>query len=228
MQADKEPSLMSLKFYAHPLSSYCMKVLIAFYERDIPFELKLMSSETPENGADFARLWPLQHMPLLMDGDAAVRESSIIIEHLDLHHGTAASMIPSQAKAALNVRFLDRVFDNFVMSPMQRIVFDYVRSPETRDATGVAAARELLDRTYAWLDAELPHSGWADGKAFSLADCASAPALLYADWVHAIPDAFPNLQDYRRRLLAQPSVARVIDEARPYRGLFPLGAPDRD
>lgn len=219
---------MALKFYAHPFSSYCMKVLIALYQRDIAFEFKLMSSETPENGAEFAQLWPLQHMPLLMDGDIAVRESSIIIEHLDLHHGTAAPLIPGDGKEALNVRFLDRIFDNYVMTPMQRIVFDFVRAPETRDATGVAAARELLDCAYAWLDGELPHAAWANGKAFSLADCAGAAALLYADWVRAIPDALPNMQDYRRRLLTQPSVARVIDEARPYRGLFPPGAPDRD
>lgn len=130
---------MSLTLYAHPFSSYCMKVLIALYEREVPFELKLLSSDEPENGADFARLWPLQHMPLLLDGDAAVCESSIIIEHLDLHHGAAAPMISREGNEALSVRFLDRVFDNYVMTPMQRIVFDFTRSPETRDPTGVAA-----------------------------------------------------------------------------------------
>lgn len=219
---------MSLTLYAHPFSSYCMKVLIALYEREVPFELKLLSSDEPENGADFARLWPLQHMPLLLDGDAAVCESSIIIEHLDLHHGAAAPMISREGNEALSVRFLDRVFDNYVMTPMQRIVFDFTRSPETRDPTGVAAARELLDRAYAWLDGELPRTAWAHGAAFSLADCAGASALLYADWVHSIPDHFANLQGYRRRLLARSSVVRVIDEARPYRGFFPPGAPDRD
>ena len=219
---------MALKLYAHPFSSYSAKVLVALYERDVPFELKLLSPDEPENGADFARLWPLQHMPLLLDGDAVIGESSIIIEHLDLHHGTAEPLIPLEGGEALTVRFLDRIFDNYVMTPTMRVAFDYGRSPETRDATGVAAARELLDRAYAWLEAELPRTAWASGGAFSLADCAGASALLYADWVHAIPDQLPNLQDYRRRLLAQPSVARVIEEARPYRGFFPPGAPDRD
>lgn len=219
---------MPLQLFAHPFSSYCMKVIIALYERNVPFELKLLSSDEPENGATFARLWPLQHMPVLLDGDTAVRESSIIIEHLDLRHGTAAPMIPRDAKEALRVRFLDRVFDGYVMTPMQRIVFDFIRSPETRDPTGVAAARAMLDRAYAWLDSEPPRGGWAAGAAFSLADCASAPALLYADWVHAIPDSCANLQAYRRRLLARPSVTRVVNEARPYRHLFPPGAPARD
>jgi glutathione S-transferase len=126
------------------------------------------------------------------------------------------------------VRFLDRVFDNYVMTPTQRIVFDFIRSKETRDPTGVAAARAMLDRAYAWLDAELPHENWAAGGAFSLADCAAAPALLYADWVHPISEAPTNLRAYRRRVLARPSIARVVDDARPYRHLFPPGAPTRD
>ena len=219
---------MPLQLFAHPFSSYCMKVLIALYERDVPFELRLLSSDKPENGADFSRLWPLQHMPLLLDGGEAVRESSIIIEHLDLHHSTAAPMIPRDAKEALPVRFLDRVFDNYVMTPMQRIVFDFIRPPETRDPTGVTRARGTLDRAYTWLESELPRTAWAHGAAFTLADCGSAPALLYADWVHPIPGTCANLQAYRRRLLARPSVARVIEEARPYRHLFPPGAPTRD
>jgi len=68
---------------------------------------------------------------------------------------------------------------------------------------------------------------WASG-AFSLADCSAAPGLFYADWAHAIDPAFASLRAYRARLLARPSVARAVDEARPYRPFFPLGAPDRD
>ena len=219
---------MPLQLFAHPFSSYCMKVLIALYERDIRFELRLLSSDEPDNDAAFAKLWPIQHMPVLLDGETPVRESSIIIEHLDLHHGAAAPLVPRDSSDAMAVRFLDRVFDNHVMTPTQRIVFDYIRPPETRDPTGVADARARLDRAYAWLNGELPRSAWAAGGGFTLADCAGAPALLYADWVHPIPDECANLQAYRRRVLAQPSVARVVDEARPYRHLFPPGAPPRD
>lgn len=219
---------MALQLFAHPFSSYCMKVLIALYERDIPFTLRQLSPDAPDNGAEFARLWPLERMPLLLDGAAPVQESSVIIEYLDLHHGAAPPLIPRITDDALHVRFLDRVFDNYVMTPMQRIVFDFIRTVETRDAAGVAAARTLLDRAYAWLDSELPRDRWAAGAAFTLADCAGAPALLYADWVHPISGDCANLRDYRRRALARPSVARVVDEARPFRHLFPPGAPARD
>ena len=86
----------------------------------------------------------------------------------------------------------------------------------------------MLDTGYAWLDARVADREWAAGDRFSLADCAAAPALFYADWVHPIGHTCPNTAAYRTRLLARRSVKRVVDDARPYRGLFPGGAPDRD
>jgi glutathione S-transferase len=123
---------------------------------------------------------------------------------------------------------LDRFFDNYVMTPMQKIVGDFIRRPEARDAQGVGEARATLDAAYRWIEGVLAARQWAAGEAFSLADCAAAPALFYADWVHEIGAEFPNLRAYRSRLLARPSFARAVEEARPYRPLFPPGAPDRD
>src|SRR5262249_20502740 len=128
----------------------------------------------------------------------------------------------------LDVRMMDRFFDNYVMTPMQKIVTDSLRAVAGRDRQGVAEARELLDTAYRWLDGAMHGREWAAGNTFSLADCAAAPALFYADWAHPIGEAFSAVRAYRRRLLARPSVARAVDEARPYRPLFPLGAPDRD
>ena len=221
---------MSLVLYAHPFSSYSQKALIALYETGTEFDLAMMSSEHPDNGARFASLWPLQHMPLLTEGDQVVAETSIIIEHRDLCHPGSGRMIPADPRQALHVRFLDRVFDNHVMTPMMRIVFDAARPSETRDPTTVADARDRLDRVYAWLDANLSPAAWAAGPdaEFGLADCAAAPSLLYADRVHPIDPKLRNLRAYRARLLARPSVARVVEEARPYRHVFPPGKPDRD
>lgn len=219
---------MSLQLYAHPFSSYCWKVEIALYENATPFELRLLSPEHPEIGAEFAALWPLQRMPLLVDAGRAVMEATIIIEHLDLHHPGPVRMLPADPAAALEVRMLDRCFDNYVMTPMQKIVGDRLRPEADRDPFGVAEARQLLERAYAWLDGRLAGRQWGAGDRFSLADCAAAPALFYADWAHPIDARFTAVRAYRARLLARPSVARAVDEARPYRPFFPLGAPDRD
>lgn len=219
---------MSLKLYAHPFSSYCQKVLIALYENDIPFEWRMLSGEHPDIYAEFAALWPFQRFPLLVDGERPVMESTIIIEYLALHHPGLVSLLPAKASDALEVRFMDRFFDLHVSTPQQKIVFDARRAEAERDARGVRDAREALDTAYAWLDKMLAGREWAAGGDFSLADCSAAPALFYADWTHRIDPSFGNLIAYRKRLLARPSFARAVNEARPYRPLFPLGAPDRD
>lgn len=212
--------------YAHPFSSYCGKVLIALYENATPFTYR-----TLDNGDASARLrelWPLMRFPVLTDGDRTIPETTIIIEYLQERHPGRTRMIPGDFDAAMEVRFMDRFFDNYIMERMQKIVFDAIRNEEDKDAFGVAEARERLDTAYRWLDSRLDGRRWAAGDQFSMADCAAAPSLFFADWVHPIPGELTTLKDFRARLLAHPAVARVIDEARPYRHLFPPGAPDRD
>jgi glutathione S-transferase len=201
-------------------------VLIALYENSTPFEY--LTLDDAKNGADLEALWPIKKFPVLIDQGRAILEASIIIEYLDLHHSRPVRLIPQDPRAALEVRLMDRFFDNYVMTPMQKIVGDRLRPEQDRDPYGVTEARAMLDKAYAWLDKTLAGRDWAAGAAFSLADCGAAPALFYADWAHPMGDKFPRVRDYRRKLLAQPSFARAVDEARPYRPYFPLGAPDRD
>src|SRR5262245_33617847 len=217
---------MALTLYAHPFSSYCQKVLIALYENATPFSLRMLADA--EAAREFEALWPLKRMPILIDEGRTIMEATVIIEHLALHHAGPVRLLPDDPKSALDVRFMDRFFDNYVMTPMQRIVSDTMRTPDKRDAQTVAEARTLLDTAYRWLDQRMANREWASGGDFSLADCAAAPALFYADWTHPIGAAFGNVRAYRRRLLLRPSFARAVDEARPYRPLFPPGAPDRD
>jgi glutathione S-transferase len=219
---------MPLHLFAHPFSSYCQKVLIALYENGTPFELNMLGPDTPESFSELARLWPLKKFPVLVDGDQTIFEASIIIEHLAINHAGAIPLLPSDPKAALAVRMMDRVFDNYVMTPMQRIVANALRPADVRDPHGVGEARAMLDSSYAWLNQTLAGRTWATGEHFTMADCAAAPSLFYADWAHAIPTSLTVLKAYRARLLARPSVARAVNEARPYRAFFPLGAPDRD
>ena len=173
-------------------------------------------------------LWPIKKFPVPKDHDKTIIESSIIIEHLMVNHPSKIKLIPSGIDTALKVRFMDRFFDNYVMAPMQKLVTDRTRAEGDHDVKGVADAKATLDVAYEWLQKELSPQGWAVNSAFSLADCAAAPALFYADWVHPISSQFPIVRAYRVQLLARPSIARTVDEARPYRNLFPLGAPEQD
>jgi glutathione S-transferase len=218
---------MSLRLYAHPFSSYCQKVLIALYENGTGFDYRKLEADEPEIGAEFAALWPIKRFPLLVDNGRVIVEATIIVEYLGLYRPGPVPLVPADPKAALDVRMMDRFFDNYVMTPMQKIVFDAIRPPRERDAKGVLDARALLDTSYNWLEQHLAGREWAAGN-FSLADCAAAPSLFYADWAHPIPDELANVRAYRSRLSARPSFARAVEEARPYRPYFPLGAPDRD
>lgn len=211
--------------YAHPFSSYSQKVLTALYENDTAFEFRRL--EDAESMRELEALWPMKRFPVLVDAGRTVLEASTIVEYLDLYHPGRVRLIPDDARAALEVRMLDRFFDNYVSTPQQKFVFDRLRPPESRDDYGVGEARRMLETAYAWLDRWMSGREWAAGD-FSLADCGAAPFLFYADWTHPIGEAFANVKAYRRRLLSRPSFARVVDEARPYRPLFPLGAPDRD
>ncbi len=219
---------MTLEFYGHPFSSYCMKALIALYENAIPIEWKILSPDHPENGMEFGALWPVGKFPVLVDGDHTVVEATSIIEYLAAYRPGPVKLIPSDPKTAVEVRMMDRIFDNYVMTPQGRCVSNALRGPTEKDPRGVADAKAMLDTIYAWLDKKMAGHDWAVGNDFTLADCAAAPSLFYADWTYAIPEKFTTLIAYRKRLLARPSFARTVDEARPYRPLFPLGAPDRD
>lgn len=214
--------------YGHPFSSYTWKALIAFHETETPVEFRELD---PRGGAHYdalKRMWPLAKFPLVVDGDVVLWEASVVVEHVHLAAGARSTLLPADPAAALQVRKLDRIFDSYVMNVMQVIVSDALRPADSRDPYGVAKAREGLDDIYAWLDAELAEPWAAPGDAFSLADCAAAPSLFYADWAHPIPKHRARLKAYRARLLARPSVARCVEAARPFRAYFPLGAPDRD
>ena len=217
---------MTIELFSHPFSSYCQKALIAFYENDIAFTERML--EEPGVSDELAALWPLKRFPILRENGRVVMEATIIIEYLGVHHPGPVKLIPEDPELAWQVRMLDRVFDNYVMTPQGKFVFDAMRPEGSRDPHGVEEARKMLDTSYAWLDEHMRGKTWAVGETFTLADCAAAPSLFYADWTHRIPERYENLIAYRARLLARPSFARAVDEARRFRHYFPLGAPDRD
>ncbi len=218
---------MSLVLFGHPFSSYTQKALIALYDDGTDFEYRSLDVEDPAPFfAELRSFWPFGKFPVLLDDGEIVAESTCIIEHLQERHRGSNQWIPSGEKGR-RVRFLDRFFDLHVMSNMQKISTDPIRPEDSRDEFGVAAARKDLNIAYDWLEEKLPEEGWFVGD-FSLVECAAAPSLFYADWVEPIGGERPKLSAYRSRLLGHPSIARCVEEARPYRPLFPRGAPDRD
>lgn len=217
---------MTLALYGHPFSSYTWKVLIPLYADGTEFEFRQVP-ENEETYAELKRIWPFGKFPLLLDNDKPVMETTCIIDHLQARYPGPNIWIPD-GELGRRVRFLDRFFDLHVQGNMQPAVNHALRPEGQGDAYGAELGRKNLHIAYDWLEASLPDSEWAAGDTFTLADCAAAPALFYADWVEEIGPERPKLKAYRARLLAHPIVARVVDEARPYRRYFPLGAPDRD
>lgn len=218
---------MSLEFFGHPFSSYTQKVLIALWANETDFNYRMIGPDNPENMEELNRHSPFGLFPLLIDDGRPLFESSIIIEHLDAHHPGTHRWIPD-GEQGRQVRFLDRFFDLYVMNNMTVPVADALRPEGKKDTYGVEKAMARLRTAYDWLEANLGNGPWATGDDFTMADCAAAPSLFYADWVQEIGAQRPRLSAYRARLLAHPIVARAVDEGRPYRHFFPLGAPDRD
>jgi glutathione S-transferase len=214
---------MSLVLYFHPLSSFCQKALVAFYENDTPFEPHIVDLGNEASSAGFKRIWPIGKFPVLRDNarDRTVPESSIIIEYLAQHYPGRTQLVPSDANLARQTRMRDRFFDLYVNVPMQKIVTDRLRPAGKNDPLGVEQARTLLQTACGMIDQEMATKTWAMGDAFSMADCAAAPALFYADLVMPLADAHRNAGTYLARLLERPSFARAVKEAEPYRRLFP-------
>ena len=218
-----------VRIYGHPFAAFYWKAAIALYERDVPFEFLMVDPEHPGNAEAVSRLSPTGQFPVLVDGDRTVIESGAIIEYLDLHYGDAPPMVPTDPRVAIEARQMDGIFDDYVMAPLSRMVFAVLRDADKRDPHVEPEVKATLDKSYAWLNRWMAGRKWAANDTFGIADCAAAPALFYAHWGFPIPASHTVLRDYRKRLLARPSIARVVDEARPWRENFPLkGRPPPD
>jgi glutathione S-transferase len=214
---------MSLHLYMHPFSSFCQKVLVAFYENDTPFEKHIVDLGDAASSSEFKKMWPIGRFPVLRDEarDRMIPESSIIIEYLAQHYPGKTRLVPADEDLARQVRFRDRFFDLYVQVPMQKIVTDRLRPAGSHDPFGVEQARTLLRTAYDMLEPEIGTRTWVMGDAFSMADCAAAPALFYANLVMPVSDNHKNVAAYLKRLMKRPSFARAVEEAKPYRANFP-------
>ena len=214
---------MSLTLHYHPLSAFCQKVLIGLYEAELPFRRNLVDLSDAGQRAALLELWAMGKFPVLRDDarDVTVPESTIILEYLEQHYAGNGRLVPRDPERQHASRFADRFFDAYVLLPMQKVVGDTFRPDGQHDAIGVAEARAQLATAYAYAEAELCSQSWAAGADFSLADCAAAPALFYAQKIRPFDPTLQRLASYYQRLCERPSVARVLAEAEPYLALFP-------
>jgi len=217
---------MSLTLYYHPLASFCHKVLVALYENQTPFEARLVDFADPDSSREMLSFWPVGKIPVLYDEGRreTVPETSIIIEYLARHYPGPVPLLPADPDLARQARLWDRFFDLYVSVPMQKIVTDRLRPAGQGDPTGVDEAKRTLMGAYALAERQLVGRTWALGDAFSMADCSAAPALFYAGIAVPFSAEFPQTAAYFERLVARPSFARVLVEARPYFRMFPLVA----
>lgn len=210
---------LSFTLYFHPLASYCHKVLIALYEAGTPFTPKIVDLSDAAQRAELSTHWPLCKFPVLHDAarGRSVPESTIIIEYLDRHAPGLQPLIPAVPDAALDVRLWDRLVDQYVHNPMQEIVLERIRGA----GGDTAPQRALLDASYRLIEQQLGTHAWLAGDAFTMADCAAAPALFYATTLQPLPPELPALGAYFERLMARPSVQHTVQEARPYFHFYP-------
>jgi glutathione S-transferase len=214
---------MSLTLYSHPLASFCHKVLIALYENGTPFHAETVDLGNPGSAAAHMERWPVGKMPVLHDSTAGrtIPETSIIIEYLQEAYPGPLLLLPDEKDARLETRLWDRFFDLYVNVPMAKIVTDRIRPEGQSDPFGVDEARATLTTAYAMIEKRMAGRDWVVSEAFTLADCAAAPALFYAAFVQPFAGTQRELARYHGRLLERPSVTRVVAEARPYFKYFP-------
>jgi glutathione S-transferase len=215
---------MTLKLYFHPLASFCHKALIALYENGTAFEPVIVDLGDQASTAAFKDIWPLGKMPVLRDEARGhtVAEATVVIEYLDTHYPGRVRFVPADADRAWQTRLWDRFYDHYVQEPMQKIVTDNLRPPGEHDPFGVEQAKAQLKEACNILEREMRERPWAMGNDFTLADCAAAPALFYANTVMPFGEDQRTLRAYLKRLMARPSFARVLAEAQPYFHLFPM------
>jgi glutathione S-transferase len=217
---------MSLTLYFHPLSSFCHKVLVALYENDTPFTPRIVDLGDAASSAEMKTLWPLGKFPVLRDEalGRTIPEASIIIEHLVQHYPGKTRLVPADPDLAIATRLRDRFYDLYVNTPIGKIVTDRLRPADRKDPHGVEEARKLLRTACDMIERDTAGMGpkvWAMGDGFTMADCAAAPALFYANLLMPLRDGHKSVAAYLGRLMERPSFGRAVREAQPYLAMMP-------
>ncbi len=204
-----------MKLYYLPVSTYSQKALIALHEKQVPFESEIVELFDAESRKKYREIYPIGKVPLLvLDNGHIIPESTIIVEYVNEHSPNSPNLIPGDADNRRQVRFRDRMTDLYLNNPITSIFFE-MRKPEAeQDQNLIDQNRETINTMFSYLDGELENNKWMMGDDFTMADCAAAAPLFYAQSVHPFDDRI-NLLAYARRLFERPSYQRVLAEALP-------------
>ena len=205
-----------MKLYYFPLSTYSQKVLIALYEKEVDFTPQLVDLQSDAGRNEYRKIYPLGKVPLLVREDGwKIPESSIIIEYLDTHFDTGTRLLPTDAEDARQVRFRDRMLDLYLNDSVVTLWFESWKPAGEQDQAAIEKSRFRVGVMYEFMAKDLAQKEWIAGDSFSMADCAAAPVLVYAQQVAPFTE-HTNIRQYWQRLSHRPSFQRVLKDAAPY------------
>ena len=202
-------------YFAYP-STYSQKTLLALYEKGVEFTPKLVNLTEPSEREAYRQLYPLGKIPLLIRDDGRlIPESTIIIEYLEEAFPEEPQLIPKDPEAARQVRFLDRMCDQYLNDPVVNLIFESMKPEAEQNQAQMEKSSELISVLYGLLNQQLADRRFLAGDTFTMADCSAIPALYYAR-SFADFSIFEHIGSYWERLQEHPSWKRVRKEAGPY------------
>jgi glutathione S-transferase/RNA polymerase-associated protein len=207
--------LADIKLWEHPLSPYAQKVKIALREKSIEFDAALPDAiGSGTTGGEFIAANPRGEVPVLVDGDTAIFDSTIILEYIEDQWPSPALLPASPAKRA-HVRMIEDVMD----TQFEAINWGLGEVAYFRRATGEAAKRieakaaEQTQRFFGWLERELGSAEWFNGERFGWGDLAVIPYLNGAAGFGNLPPSGSPLEAWFRRANQRASVEQTAKEA---------------
>jgi glutathione S-transferase len=199
-----------LKLYNYPDCPFCQKVRVVLAEKDLEYEkvlvdLRKQDQKTPE----FLQLNPYGKVPVLVDEDTVVYDSTIINEYLDEEYPIPALM-PEDSQGRAQVRTLEDYCDNSFIPPTTVLLAQALKPEGERDEPRVEQAREELRRCLYYLREKLDGRQYLVESQFTLADASFAPRMIVLGRLgFEFEPALAPVQQWVERIRARPSVASL-------------------
>jgi glutathione S-transferase len=196
-----------LKLYDYPDCPFCQKVRVVLAEKDLEYEKVFVDLRRQEQKApEFLRMNPYGKVPVLVDEDAVVYDSTVINEYLEDEY-PLPRLMPEDSQSRAQVRLLEDYCDNSFIPPTT-LLLAQLRKPEAeRDAQRVEQAREELRRCLFFLRDRLEGQEYLVGKEFTIADASFAPRMIVLGRLgFEFEPALAPVQAWLDRIRSRPSV----------------------